>query len=211
MTTANQVSTFDGQPQMLHHAGHVTADAAATVDFYSRILGMEFTATVMDDKIPSTGDPFPYLHLFFKMADGSTIAFFESPSLAPPSPVSHPAYDVFNHTALAARSKEEVDEWARHLEANGIEVVGPIDHGVIYSIYFYDPNGLRLEITVSMQDGWDDHPAEALDDLAAWEAAKKGAAESGEDLTKAMLALIEERRQSMRDRGVIPADEVPKP
>ncbi len=211
MSETKARSTFDGQPQMLHHAGHVTADAAATVEFYNGILGMDFTATVMDDKIPSTGDPFPYLHLFFKMADGSTIAFFESPSLTPPSPISHPAYDVFNHTALAAQSREEVDEWARHLTAHGVDVVGPIDHGVIYSIYFYDPNGLRLEITVSMIEGWDDHPAEARDDLAAWEAAKKEATQSGQDLTQAMLALIEDRKDSLRDRGVIPADEIPKP
>jgi catechol 2,3-dioxygenase-like lactoylglutathione lyase family enzyme len=193
---------------MLHHAGYVTQDAAATVDFYSRILGMEFSATVMDDKVPSTGEPFPYLHLFFKLADGSTLAFFESPSLGPPAPASHPAYDVFNHTALAASSKQEVDVWMQWLTDNGVEVIGPIDHGVIYSIYFHDPNGLRLEITVTTLEGWDDRAAEARDDLAAWEAAKRDAADAGDDRTTALLKLIAERKAEMHERGIISADEI---
>jgi catechol 2,3-dioxygenase-like lactoylglutathione lyase family enzyme len=49
---------------------------AATADFYTRIMGMELASTCFDDKIPSTGDAFPYFHIFFKMQDGSTIAFF---------------------------------------------------------------------------------------------------------------------------------------
>jgi len=200
--------SFAGKPQMLHHAGYVTHDAAATVAFYADILGLEFCATVMDDKIPSTGEPFPYLHLFFKMVDGSTLAFFESPSLTPPSPPSHPAYDVFNHTAVAASSREEVDEWAKHLSSKGVEVLGPIDHGVIYSIYFHDPNGMRLEITVTAQEGWDDRAAEAREDLAAWETAKQQAADEGRDPREAMLALIETRKAAMAERGIVSADEI---
>jgi catechol 2,3-dioxygenase-like lactoylglutathione lyase family enzyme len=197
-------------PQMLHHAGYVTQDAAKTVDFYARVLGMGFVATVMDDKVPSTGEPFPYLHLFFRMQDGSTLAFFESPVLGAPAPPSHPAYAVFNHTALAAASRVEVDAWAAQLRANGVEVLGPIDHGIIYSIYFHDPNGLRLEITTTLDPSWDDHAAEARQDLEAWEAAKKLAAASGQDATAALLALIAERKGEMRKRGILPADEIPR-
>lgn len=198
-------------PRMLHHAGYVCQDAASTVEFYAGILGLDFVATVMDDKVPSTGEPFPYLHLFFRMADGSTLAFFESPSLGPPSAPSHPAYDVFNHTALAAASREEVDAWCAHLRSHDVEVLGPIDHGIIYSIYFHDPGGLRLEITTTTDDAWDDHAAEARGDLAAWVAAKQRAAENGADLMDTLLELIAERKQDMRARGIIPADEIPKP
>jgi catechol 2,3-dioxygenase-like lactoylglutathione lyase family enzyme len=190
------------KPRMLHHAGYVTQDAASTVDFYARILGMDFVATVMDDKIPSTGEPFPYLHLFFRMEDGSTLAFFESPSLGPPSKPSHPAYNVFNHTALAAVSRAEVDSWGARLRDCGIDVLGPIDHGIIYSIYFHDPNGLRLEITTTIDESWD---------LEAWQAAKQQAAASGADLMTTLLELIADRKQDMRDRGILPADEIPKP
>ena len=58
-------------PRMLNHAAYVTHDVAATADFYTRILGMELASTLFDDHVPSTGDDFPYFHIFFRMADGS--------------------------------------------------------------------------------------------------------------------------------------------
>ena len=69
-------------PQMLNHAAYVTHDVAATVEFYTRILGMELASTIMDDTIPSDRRSVSLLHIFFRMADGSTIAFFESPGAA---------------------------------------------------------------------------------------------------------------------------------
>jgi catechol 2,3-dioxygenase-like lactoylglutathione lyase family enzyme len=207
-TSKNLKNESDLVPRMLHHAGYVTQDAAKTVDFYSRILGMEFIATVMDDKVPSTGEDFPYLHLFFEMGDGSTLAFFESPCMGPPSAPSHPAYDVFNHTALNATSRAEVDTWAQRLTDHGVDVLGPIDHGIIYSIYFEDPNGLRLEITTTTDASWKDHGKDARRDLEDWVAAKKRAAEEGIDTTTALLELIAERKSEMRERGIIGADEI---
>ena len=61
-------------PMMLNHAAWVTPDAAATTDFYTRIMGMELASTVLDDSVPSTGDAIPYFHIFFRMGDGSTLA-----------------------------------------------------------------------------------------------------------------------------------------
>src|SRR5579863_2511457 len=82
-------------PQMLSHLAYVTQDAEATVDFYTKVLGLEFVLAVIDDKVPSTGAPFPYFHIFFRLGDGSTLAFFEAPGLPKRPPVSHPAYDIF--------------------------------------------------------------------------------------------------------------------
>src|SRR5690348_13333048 len=98
-------------PMMLNHAAWVTPNAAATTDFYTRIMGMELASTVFDDSIPSTGEPIPYFHIFFRMGDGSTLAFFESPGVPEPSKSSHPAYDVFNHVALQAKDRAEVLRW----------------------------------------------------------------------------------------------------
>ncbi len=89
-----------GRPNMLSHVAFISADTSATVDFYADLLGMELVNAVLDDSIPSTGEPIPYFHSFFRMADGSTIAFFEAPELPPPSPDSHPAYDTFQHLAM---------------------------------------------------------------------------------------------------------------
>ena len=58
----------------------------------------------------------------------------------------------------------------RRLTGHGIETVGPTDHHFIRSIYFFDPNGLRLEITVRlpMHDYVADKRRAAHDELAAW-------------------------------------------
>ncbi len=87
-------------PVMLNHAAWVTHDVEATANFYMHIMGMELASTVYDDKAPSTGDDFPYFHIFFRMQDGSTIAFFEAPGLPPRPEISHPAYEIFDHIAI---------------------------------------------------------------------------------------------------------------
>src|SRR3954470_3969590 len=76
-------------PMMLNHAAWVTPDAAATTAFYTRIMGMGVASPVMDDSIPTTGDDIPYFHIFFRMQDGSTLAFFEAPGVPPPAKPSH--------------------------------------------------------------------------------------------------------------------------
>jgi len=196
------------RPAMLHHAGFVTRDAQRTAEFYSRVLGMKFIATVMDDRIPSTGEPFPYLHLFFELGDGSTIAFFEVPALPAPAEPSHPAYKVFTHMALEAKSAAEVDAWADWLRQNEVEVVGPVDHGIIYSIYFHDPDGNRLELTTSTDDSWMKHESDAEADLADWVATKQSAIETGADVDAALVAMIRGKKEEMRRRGVKLSDQL---
>lgn len=133
-------------PRMLNHLAYVTHDVAATADFYTRILGMELASTIFDDQVPSTGENFPYFHIFFRMADGSYIAFFDlgDGKATTPDPET-PAW--VNHIALELGSVEELTEAKRRLEEHGIAVLGPTDHGILRSIYFFDPNGLRVELT----------------------------------------------------------------
>jgi glyoxylase I family protein len=38
------------------------------------------------------------------------------------------------------------------LEAHGVEVLGITDHHIFHSIYFFDPNGVRLELTAQHAD-----------------------------------------------------------
>ena len=171
--------TLASPPQMLHHTAYVTHDVTATCDFYTRVLRMKLVSSVIDDAIPSTGDPFPYIHIFFELADGSTIAFFESLDLPPLEPVSHPAYDIFNHLALNAGSVAAVHEWAEHLTAEGVDFIGPVEHGIITSIYFRDPNNLRLELTADVIPEWKQHGARAAQDVADWQALKEQSRREG--------------------------------
>ena len=183
-------------PAMLHHVAWVTHDVAATADFYTRIMGMELASTIYDDHIPSTGEPFPYFHIFFRMADGSTIAFFEVPGLPERAAQAHPAYEVFEHIALQAADRVAVARWQEWLESNGVEVLGPVDHkGLILSIYFRDPNGIRLEITTPLDPEWNRHTEQGYADLEMWVAAKERAAREGRDIPRALIQLIRDKRQ----------------
>jgi len=183
-------------PRMLNHAAWVTHDVAATADFYTRILGMELASTIFDDHVPSTGDEFPYFHIFFRMADGSTLAFFEVADLPLPAKASHPAYDVFNHTALQVRDPVELRQWADWLRANGVELIGPVNHkGMIESIYFHDPNGYRLELTIPLDPEWNRHTDQGYADLKKWVDTKEAASREGRDPGKALVEMIREERK----------------
>jgi catechol 2,3-dioxygenase-like lactoylglutathione lyase family enzyme len=179
---------------MINHTAYLTNDAKATVDFYTRVMGLEFCSAVMDSRLPSTGEPLPYFHIFFRLADGSNIAFFECPGIPEREPVPHVAHHVFNHLALEVATREEVDAWAAWLTSQGVEIAGPVDHKVIYSVYFSDNNGLRSEITTTLDPSWNHQPEQAAKDLAMWEAVKAEAANSGAEVSAALFNVIERER-----------------
>ena len=135
----------------LHHFAYRCRDAEETRHFYEDILGLPLAHIIQEDHVPSTGAYCPYVHIFFEMADGSFIAFFDlgDDLASDPSP-NTPSW--VNHLALRVDSLEKVHQAKRRLEAAGIDVVGVTDHGFIISIYFFDPNGIRLELTVQMQE-----------------------------------------------------------
>jgi hypothetical protein len=79
------------------------------------------------------------------------------------------------------------------LESNGVKVLGPVDHKIIYSIYFHDPNGLRLEITTPLDPHWNDMAEQARESLAEWEQAKATARETGRDMVSLLTELTRQR------------------
>jgi catechol 2,3-dioxygenase-like lactoylglutathione lyase family enzyme len=183
-------------PVRLSHLAYVTHDTAATVDFYTRIMRMPLIEAVMHERVPSTGDLYPYVHFFFRMQDGSTIAFFEAIGLPERAEPSHPAYDTFDHLALEVASTADVDEWQAWLVGKGVDVLGPVDHTIIYSIYFHDPNGIRLEITTPLVADWNDRPAEAERVVGAFVRAKDDARAGGRPAGDVLREVI-----AANDRG----------
>lgn len=135
----------------LHHFAWRCRDAEETRAFYEDILGLPLTHVVLADSVPSTGENCPYAHLFFDLCDGSSIAFFDlgDDTAAQPSP-NTPAW--VNHLALKVDSMGAMERVRQKLESAGIEVLGITDHGFVRSIYFFDPNGVRLELTIDMSD-----------------------------------------------------------
>lgn len=130
----------------LHHFAWRCRDAEETRHFYEDLLGLPLAHVIKADHVPSTGEYCPYVHVFFEMKDGSYIAFFDlgDNEAAVPSPNTPP---WVNHLALRMDSIEEVIDAKKRLEAAGVDVIGITDHGFIHSIYFFDPNGIRLELT----------------------------------------------------------------
>ncbi len=165
----------------LHHFAYRCRDAEETRQFYEDVLGLPLAHLIQEDRVPSTGEYCPYVHIFFEMGDGSFIAFFDlgDDLASDPSP-NTPSW--VNHLALNVASVDDLLQAKHRLETAGIEVVGVTDHGFINSIYFFDPNGIRLELTVQVQQTRHDPSAlaEARTRLDAWTTRKEGLRASGD-------------------------------
>ena len=185
-------------PQRLHHLAYVTCDTEATAEFYTGVLGLPLVNAVVDDHVPSTKEALPYIHSFFRLGTGETIAFFESPSLPPPAPKTHAVYRTFEHLAVEVPSREDVDAWREWLVVNGLEVITN-DHGSIYSIYFRDPvNDIRLEITASIAANWNAKETSARVALDEWIETKRVARAAGKDVAAALCELAATRSRSVK-------------
>ena len=64
----------------IHHVAYRCKDARETVEFYQRVLNMEFTVAFAEDRVPSTKEPDPYMHVFLDAGMGNVLAFFELPT-----------------------------------------------------------------------------------------------------------------------------------
>lgn len=154
--------------QRIHHVAYRCIDAKQTVEWYGKYLGMKFVLAIAEDRVPSTLEPDPYMHVFLDAGQGNILAFFELPTRPPLGrDPNTPAW--VQHLALELATLDELLAVKARLEADGIEVVGPTDHAIFQSIYFFDPNGHRLELAVNtgtpdMMDKLDAVKWDMLDD-----------------------------------------------
>jgi len=158
----------------LHHYAYRCRDCEETRAFYEDVLGLPLVHVIRSDVVPSTGEHCPYVHIFFRMADGSHLAFFDLGDYvaAEPSP-NTPSW--VNHIALRVDSVQALAEAKARLEAAGVEVLGITDHHIIESIYFFDPNGIRLELTVptASAETMAAHASQAHAAVASWTIEKR--------------------------------------
>jgi catechol 2,3-dioxygenase-like lactoylglutathione lyase family enzyme len=156
-------------PRSLNHIAYPTWNTQATHDFYTEVLKCEFLTAIQLDVVPSSGARTPYLHTFFGLHDGSAIAFFEVEGLPDPGPDSVPSW--VRHIALNVDSMEELHAWQAHFTAKGVESVGIVDHdGVWESLYIFDPNGVRIELTVQTRPLTEDDARQGAEALRTWNA-----------------------------------------
>lgn len=126
----------------LHHITLVCANAARTLDFYTRILGLKLVK-----KTVNFDDPGSY-HLYFGDrvgTPGTVVTFFEWPH----APKGRPGIGGTHHFALTVHDRNGLLKWKRRLGDLNIAVDGPYDRDWFHSIYFRDPDGVHIEIATA--------------------------------------------------------------
>ncbi len=129
----------------VHHVAYRCRDAKETVEFYQDVLGMSFDVAFAEDHVPSTGEYDPYMHVFLDAGNGNVIAFFELPQ-QPEMGRDENTPPWVQHIAFRVPTLDDLTAAKARAEAHGLEVLGPTNHGVFKSIYFFDPNGHRIEL-----------------------------------------------------------------
>lgn len=154
VTTSSDVDwgKYDATPAIrsAEHMSFRCFDAEETREFYEDFLGMEFVAA-LPVEVEVDGKKTDALHIYFRMADGDFIAFYDMPDTVRPEMFTFDPMEL--HLGMKVPDEAAMMEWKARLDARGVRpVLGPMDHEMVQSIYFMDPNGLWLEITYQVED-----------------------------------------------------------
>jgi len=126
----------------IHHLALATRDMDATIRFWRDLLGMKL--------VGGLGKP-GYRQYFFEVSQNALLAFFEWPEVEP-LPEKDPGYPVkgpfaFDHLSLEVESEKDLWTLKERLDAAGLWVTEAIDHGIVHSLYTFDPNGIPVELS----------------------------------------------------------------
>jgi catechol 2,3-dioxygenase-like lactoylglutathione lyase family enzyme len=157
----------------LHHNAYRCRDSEETRRFYEDFLGLPLAHT-LEIKETMSGRKTETLHTFYRLDDGSCLAFFEAPDMPFEFKKQHD-YDL--HIALEVE-RPVIDQMLAKGKAAGIETRGISNHGFIDSIYFRDPNGYVIELTAKAaghDNAMNPKTNEAREKLDRWTAGRKRA------------------------------------
>lgn len=142
-----------GLPSGVHHLAICTKDIKAQIEFFTDVLGCELKALYWMHGVKGAW------HGFLELNESSYIAFVQTPEIADIEPVwgvSHAktpgtpsAAGTMQHVALSTNTKQELLALRDRIRSRGVNVFGPLEHGMCSSIYFAGPEGLNLEIAWS--------------------------------------------------------------
>ena len=162
----------------LDHSAYRCRDAEQTRAFYEDAVGFPLALAIHIDRHATMGEPFDCLHIFFNIGScdpdkPSHIAFFEVFNHPGDNPdeLYKKRRGIDLHFAMRVADHAALDTWKARLESKGVEVEGPIDHGVLRSIYFHDPNGYRLEFAsaeAKEQQRFREEGAQARQRMTQW-------------------------------------------
>jgi catechol 2,3-dioxygenase-like lactoylglutathione lyase family enzyme len=137
----------------VHHSARPTWKLRETVEFYRDKLGLPLVHAISARGWGPSNHP-DFLHFFFDSGNHSTIAFFYYIDTEQPDytvPVADYRFEA-THTAWRVDTYGELIAWRARLEEQGIPLIFQIRHELIESIYFNDPNGYYLEITIQERE-----------------------------------------------------------
>jgi catechol 2,3-dioxygenase-like lactoylglutathione lyase family enzyme len=176
----------------LHHLAISTGNMKAQIEFFSDVLGMELVALYWMHGVEGTW------HGFMRLNDTASVAFVQNDKIKATKPqlgISHAgnpglptAPGAMQHVAFNVDSDEELLNMRDRIRSRGVNVIGPLDHGMCKSIYFAGPEGLCLEIATSAKAidarAWIDPEVQALaginnDELARFKAPASYKGEQG--------------------------------
>lgn len=139
----------------IHHLAFSTADMKGQIEFFSDVLGMPLVAIFPMHGVPGA------THCFLEASAHCLISFVQLPAIAeieieygrthagngalPSAP------GTLQHLALNVDDQTELLGLRDRIRSRGVNVLGPIDHGMCHSIYFAGPEGLTLEIATSSE------------------------------------------------------------
>jgi catechol 2,3-dioxygenase-like lactoylglutathione lyase family enzyme len=143
------------KPNDLHHLAIATGDMKTQIEFFSDVLGLELVALYWMHGADNT------FHAFMKLHDKASIAFVQTPDnhkIAAEIGVTHAgnpaascAPGTMQHVALNVDSEADLLAMRDRIRSRGIQVLGPLDHGMCKSIYFAGPENLMLELSTSAE------------------------------------------------------------
>lgn len=167
-------------PRGVHHLAISTSDIKAQIDFFNDVLGLELVALYWMHGVEGAW------HGFMKLDDHSYLAFVQMDAIKDiphELGVTHAgngggttAGGTMQHLAFDVASEDELLAMRDRIRSRGVNVMGPIHHGMCDSIYFGGPEGMTLEIATSKDaidgDHWIDPEVVGLAGIDAEELAR---------------------------------------
>jgi catechol 2,3-dioxygenase-like lactoylglutathione lyase family enzyme len=129
----------------LHHNAYRCRNSEETRRFYEDFLSLPLAGTLEINET-KTGRETHVLHTFYRLGDGSYLAFFEAPDMPFEFKTQH---DFDLHIALEV-DQPELEPMLAKARAAGMEARGISDHHFVASIYLRDPNGYVIELTAKL-------------------------------------------------------------
>lgn len=158
------------RPRGVHHLAISTGDIKSQIEFFNDVLGLELVALYWMHGVDGAW------HGFMKLDDHSYLAFVQMDGIADVPRelgVTHAGHGggvsaggTMQHLAFDVADEAELLAMRDRIRSRGINVMGPIHHGMCSSIYFAGPEGMTLEVATSAEaidgDHWIDPEVVAL-------------------------------------------------